>query len=320
MRRDGVLDGWFERYPEYLASAGIKRNPQRTVFRIDGRYHVKLFTPHKLDDKIRELLFPRAEREFMTGMELEAAGIPVIEYLGWGRNITRGMLVSATEPDARTLWQCRPGITPGLLEELAGLTRKLVEKNYFHPDYHAGNVLVTGNGLKLVDVYGIMKIGAYGEAQKYQMCRILLGIKEFISNRQAVEFMVRAGLAAASGEAAEQWNEYLVLDGIFLKKDWEKRSRQILAGYGKFVVAEDRIVYRKMPDEAPACLDGADIREYPAEEAAALWLDSFRLEIAGLPCRKPLAIENGTRIYWGKNSCPAWDEETRERAWRMKIP
>jgi hypothetical protein len=319
LRRDDVLGNWFDHYPEYLSAAKVKQNPQRTVFTVDDRYYVKLFTPHKLDDKLRELLFPRAEREFTTGLELEKAGIPVIEYLGWGRRFTTGMLVSTAEPDARTLWQCRPGITQELLAKLADLTRMLVERNYFHPDYHAGNLLVCGQGLKLVDVYGIVKIDQYGDEQNYRMCRMILGLKEFLNNTQAVEFMIRSGLAENPVQAMESWNEYLVRDGIHLKKDWEKRSRQIRNYYGKFVLAKENTVYRKMPDESAADLDGAEIKEYPPEEAMALWLDSFRLELAGLPCRKPLALKDGSILYWEQNACPEWNEETQDRAWRMEL-
>lgn len=320
LREENVLDGWFDRYQQYIRSNPVKKNPQRTVFTINGLYYVKLFTPHKLEDKIREMMLPRARQEFEAGVELETAGIPVIRYLGWGRCLTSGMLVSAAEPEAYTLWQLRREVTPKILSELARLTRQLIEKNYFHPDYHAGNILVTVDGeLKLVDAYGIVRIGHYEFAQKSRMARIILGLKEFITDAQAVEFLVQAGLANSASEAAENWNEYLVLDGIRLKKDWEKRSRQIISNYGKFVTVTDGIVFRKMPDETPASLENAEINDYPAEEARKIWLDSFRFEIAGLPCRKPLAIENGTRIYWENTPCPVWSEEERHRAEKMEI-
>ncbi len=318
LRSEAVLDSWFDDYPKYMTANPVKHNPQRTVFTVGDRYYVKLFTPHKLDDKIRELLSPRARLEFETGIELENAGIPVIQYLGWGRRGVKGMLVTAAEPGVKTLWQRRLEITPELLDKLAVLTRQLIEKNFYHPDYHAGNILY-GNDLKLVDVYGILRIGSYGPEQKYRMCRVLLGLKEFISDAEAARFMVSAGIAGTASDAAALWSEYLVRDGARLNKDWEKRSRQIISNYGKFVIVKDGIIYRRMPDESAASLDDAKPREYSPEEAQRLWLESFRKELFGIPCRKPLALKNGNRLYWESAPEPILSDEVKSRIARMQF-
>lgn len=297
LREPSLLDSWFDDYPAYIRENPVKKNPQRTVFKVGDRYFVKLFTPHKLEDKVREMLFPRARSEFETGVELERAGLPVVRYLGWGRRLFNGMLVTAAEPDSRTLWERRAEMTPAVLAALAELTRQLVDNKFYHPDYHAGNILFAET-LKLVDVYGVQRIAGYGPEQRYGMSRMILGMKEFISDAEAVEFLLSSGLAPDRAEAAEKWDEYLGLDGARLKKDWEKRSRQIISNYNKFVIVKDHIVYRKLPDGTISDLTGAEAREYAPDEAERKWLESFRLEIAGIPCRKPLALENGTRLYW----------------------
>ncbi len=321
VRDPSILDGWFMDFRAHMKSGMVKRNPQRTVFKVDDRYFVKYFTPHKLDDKIRELVFSRAVSEFRTGLEIAVAGLPVVEYLGCGRRGIHSLLVTQAlndAPDLQEYWY-RTEQRDELLHELAFLTRQIIMNNWFHPDYHAGNLLYKQN-LYLVDAYGIANIEKYGAEQKYRMANIILGLKENITDTQAASFLCESRIAANSREGAQLWDEYLGRDGVRITKDWDKRRGQIVSNYRKFVEVRGNQVLRKLQGGGLSDLAGSECREYEPDKAMELWLRSFQLELQGLPCRKPLALEDGCKLYWPVGTGSADNGKTViSRAERMRV-
>lgn len=301
IRRPGLLDGWFEHWPELMKSNQVKTNPARTVFTVDNRYFVKYFTPHGIFNRIMAFLSSKARTEFKTGLALEKSGVPVVKYLGWGRSGCYSMLISATEPNVSTAlqqWYRYPQQRPILLEKLAELTHLLMVNHWFHPDYHAGNLLYGNGNLCLVDVYGIKRTSSFSRKQRLRMVAIILGLREYINDDEAYKFILAAGIADNESTAAEIWRDALFRDGRRIYNDWERRRRQILNNYPKFVEVQDNVLLRRRADGQVADLENTVRESYSPEIALEIWLQSFFLELQGIAHRKVLAWENQNVIYF----------------------
>lgn len=300
IRSPELLDDWFERWPELMESNQVKTNSARTVFTVDSRYFVKQFTPRGILNRVIALFYSKAKTEFNTGLALEKSGIPVVNYLGWGRSGSCSMLVSAAEPDASTVlqqWHRNPQQRSELLEKLANLTRLLMVNRWFHPDYHAGNLLYRNGDLCLVDVYGLRRTAVFSRKQKLRMTAIILGLREHISDAEAHKFIFDSGIADNEATAVAIWRDALFRDGRRIANDWQRRRRQILNNYPKFVEVQDNILLRRLADGAVADLENAVKEKYSPEIALEIWLQSFFLELQGIAHRKVLAWENNNIIY-----------------------
>lgn len=301
IRRPELLDDWFERWPELMKLNQVKTNPARTVFTVDDRYFVKYFTPHGAFNRIMAFFNSKARAEFKTGLALEKSGIPVVTYLGCGRSGSSSMLISATEPAALTAlqqWHRNPQQRPIILEKLAELTRLLMVNHWFHPDYHAGNLLYRNGHLCLVDVYGIKRTASFSRKQRLRMVAIILGLREYISDDEAHKFILATGITANESTAAAIWRDALFRDGRRIFNDWERRRRQILNNYPKFVEVQDNILLRRLADGKVADLKNAVKENYSPETALEIWLQSFFLELQGIAHRKVLAWEHQNTIYF----------------------
>lgn len=300
IRHPEMLDDWFERWPEIMKSNQVKKNPARTVFTVNERYFVKYFTPHGTFNRVIAFFNSKAKAEFKTGLALEKTGIPVVKYLGWGKQAGYSMLLSAAKNDASTAmqqWHRNPQQRPELLAKLAQLTRLLMISHWFHPDYHAGNLLYDNNSLCLVDVYGIKRIASFSRKQKLRMTAIILGLRQHINDDQAHKFILDSKIADNESAAAEIWRDALFRDGRRIDSDWEKRRRQILNNYPKFVEVRGNISLHRLADGSVPDLGNAVKEIYSSEIALKLWLRSFFLELQGIAHRKILAWENHDTIY-----------------------
>lgn len=301
VRESDLLHGWFEHWPDLMDSASVKKNPVRSVFTVDDRFFVKYFSPSGVFNQLRSFIIPKAAAEFKSGVALEQSGIPVVRYLGWGRKGAQSMLVSAAEPGAVTVLQqwCRqPQMRPVLLKKIADVTRLLVVKHWFHPDYHAGNLLWSDSNVCLVDVYGLRQTNNFSKKQKLRMASIIVGLRRDINDDEAHKFLADTGIAGSLTEAASIWRDALFVAGRRIMHNWPKRRRQILDGYSKFVETKDFIQLRKLEDGSIADLEKSVKAVYAPKIALDLWLLSFRLELQGIPHRRVLAIEQNNTVYF----------------------
>ncbi|MDD5599257.1 MAG: hypothetical protein PHV82_15025, partial [Victivallaceae bacterium] len=61
-----LLHGWFERWEDFARDFAVKKNPVRTVFRVDDLFFVKVEQPFEFRRQLRSFLLPKAEREFIV--------------------------------------------------------------------------------------------------------------------------------------------------------------------------------------------------------------------------------------------------------------
>lgn len=99
-------------------------------------------------------------REYANLLRVRAAGFAAVEPLALAERRAAGvrdvLLVTRALPDAVplsvTLRGAEPTRTLALLAQAAGLARRLHEARLWHRDLHAGNLLLRGNELCLVDL------------------------------------------------------------------------------------------------------------------------------------------------------------------------
>jgi tRNA A-37 threonylcarbamoyl transferase component Bud32 len=114
--------------------------------------HVKVY---------RDLFASRARTSFHMGRALREAGVPTPEplLLLWtGGLFRRSVLVCrALDSPVRLTDELKAGILGGasrrvLLEEVAGLAARLHGAGYFHADFTASNILLSGGRATLIDL------------------------------------------------------------------------------------------------------------------------------------------------------------------------
>ena len=314
LRSPGLLDAWFDQYEQALESSLVKSNAVRSVFKIKDDYFVKFDRPENLLHKLRAYFYCKAESEFNTGMKLEKDGIPVVKYLGWGRQGSLSMIFSKAIPDAVTALEfwTREFVTgekkhTAYLDHLAEFLKKIIHSGYFHPDFHLGNILYDRKTKQfvLVDVYGITKPEHIPVRKLEQMYKIVLAFKDAISDAEAEKLIMFLGIRDTAETAMKYFYSALKTEAIFMNNEWPKRRQQILGHYRKFITAikldEREYLLRHSaaaepfitPGELPELLRSETLERVtlPKEAALSLWLKSFRLQFYGIAHRQPLALE-----------------------------
>ena len=129
----------------------VKQNSRRAVLYIPARQdrpglYVKEDKPSCCRDRIKNLWRWKAREEFRSALELECAGLPVIQVLGWGIARPNSYLVSQEMPDCVPLATTFHEIlkTPELrrlcLFQMANLINRMIRAEVDHPDLHGGNI------------------------------------------------------------------------------------------------------------------------------------------------------------------------------------
>ncbi len=340
LRQAGLLDHWFARYPDYLRDHCVKANPIRQVFQVDDLFHVKLEHASGRLKLIRNLFSPKAKREFKIGLELEAAGVPVTRHLGWGWQGGASMLLTETLSDAisaQSYWYDQivygSSSTTVFLSRFVDFIAAFLSSGFYHPDLHFGNILYlpSSKSFALVDVYGARRPrNGVSEQQQQQMRRnILFAMRHGIHRRQAIKLTMQLELADNAIDANRVW-----LDGLRaltgrINAEWPKRRRQLMQGYGKFILAKEvgseYWLIRKNPGGTP-CVDpllvpdvlngnNYDVIQMPSHQAEERWLNSFRLEMLGIDQCRPLVFEPPNLLYFERLSDgarPAPEELARD--------
>jgi tRNA A-37 threonylcarbamoyl transferase component Bud32 len=148
----------------------VKRNRRQTILRIPAQdglpsLYVKEDAPRHLRDRVKTLWRWKAREEYLSALDLEAAGIPVVAMLGWGIASPNSLLVSLEAPNAvpfsEKFQEIRhlPELRLQHLTLVADFINRMIRAGIAHPDLHAGNILIQENAggpnLLLADAEGV---------------------------------------------------------------------------------------------------------------------------------------------------------------------
>jgi len=332
-----LLNGWFKRWQDFARDSAVKQNPVRVVFKIDDLFYVKLEQPLGFWRKIRNILFPKAAKEFAAGRALEDAGVPVVKHLGWAKCGSPNMLLTEAMPDSCSVYEYwhneiiyANALKKTFLENFAEFLKVFFASGFYHPDFHIGNILYSRakKSFTLVDVYGVSRPKRLSEQQIAEHTRIFLELYRGLSDSEGVHFLMKVRSDLTLRDAGEFWEAGLAGRAAHAKKSWSKRQAQIQNNYSKFVevlnIADNEFLVRKIfgsvptvsLDKIPNCLTGNyfDIMRLPYGEAEDLWLESFRLELRGIDHLRPLVFEKPGVLYFEKapDGAPKASQEKAE--------
>lgn len=115
---------------------------------------VKFFLEKGLVGFFRNRFMPRGRREYELGQRLTALGIPTPRSFGYGLS-KRGSFVIQEYMAGRSLLETlkEQNLTEERVGALAGLLLALRRHRIRHNDLHCGNILVTEDGLCLIDLH-----------------------------------------------------------------------------------------------------------------------------------------------------------------------
>jgi hypothetical protein len=320
---NALLHGWFEHWEDFAENFAVKKNPVRVVFKVDDLFYVKLEKPIGSSQKLRSILYPKAQKEFAIGRALELAGVPVVKHLGWAKNASSNMLLTEALTDSLSVleyWYSEIvyGDAPKkeFLEDFAEFLKLFFASGFYHPDFHIGNILYspTTRDFSLVDVYGVSQPKKLSPQQINKHSSVFFELYRGLSNSEGVDFLRWVKSELSLEKAQDFWQAGLNKRIAHAQKDWSKREQQIQENYSKFIkvlnIAEHEFLVRKMPgpketvsiENIPNHLTGNyfDIMRLTQDEAEKLWLESFRLELLGIDHLRPLVFEKPNILYFEK--------------------
>ncbi len=294
----------------------VKSNPVRKVYLLDGiggkRFYLKHDCCGGAFDRLKSLFRNKAREEFAAAQLLERCGVPVVKYLGWGRNGAEGFLISEEFGDAvgaKEYWFSGTADFEEkkvFLDNLERFVLQLIESRLYHPDFHLGNILVEKHSgrIVLVDPYGIgQRKRKLNVCERTAMCKVFIEFRGEFSPEKMSEILIAAGLAANDGEAAAMWRNAIRAEEDEVRRGWEKRRRQILSGKSKFCRRIDReeiifylrntVFYQPLYESERFAVPGhLEARYYTGDEAGEIWLKSFFAQLMREPLeRVPLIWE-----------------------------
>jgi len=152
----------------------VKDNTVRTVVRLadpeapDGPgLYVKRLKFRGLRERLRHMVVPtKMDVEWCMSRALHAAGIASCDVLATGERRAGGMpcegfILVRELPGTTTLrdWlSTHAEERATMIEPLADLTARLLDAGFYHCDFHAGNILVDGDGaLHVVDLHSVRR-------------------------------------------------------------------------------------------------------------------------------------------------------------------
>ena len=285
-------------------SSIVKANPIRTVFR-RGSYFIKVERPEsKFGLSFLKALFaPKAKSEFESAQALAAAGIPVVEPLGYGSAgnaqalVTRGVFGAVPVSEYYNAHFAEGEADPeNFLRCWSHFVRLVIDSGFQHPDFHNGNILFqpeTGEFL-LVDVFGVKGLCKVTEEIRDGMRHIIFEMRRGLSPERLISLARECGIRGNHREFVENG---LAKEAARLRGEWPKRKRQLLQGYHKFVektaLADGRELWILLDKgRRPLCsAEDVDNDKFDIVKGQDALLDSFYQALAGIPHRKAVAWE-----------------------------
>jgi tRNA A-37 threonylcarbamoyl transferase component Bud32 len=216
----------------------LKSNSGRKVWRVaagEPALYVKRFP--------REMLRDRARKEAELLAALEKAGIPCPRLVAVARDKDGSYLLTEEIPQVRTLDQALaedgPAARP-LLEALGPLARRLHDAGFEHQDFHAGNVLVRGNALFVIDVHRARRSRSLSRDRRLEgVAFMAMSFSELRPRTDLVRFLRAYGL-----KTRDEWIDVWSRLRRRRARYYRGRQQRCLKEGGGFGVS-DGTIYRK---------------------------------------------------------------------------
>ena len=253
----------------------VKENPVREIVRVSfgsaGEFFVKRFkTRHWRDVAKLVIRGSRAQKEWRMAAALLEARIPAVEVVAAGERRKGWLpvetyLVTPAIPGVMSLREfgfsrlggpilgSRPPWLTALIEELAGLTRRLHERGFYHRDFHGGNVLLRVNGtgragdkvsLFVVDLHSMRRLKSVSRPRRVKMLGVLRNSLGFpgVSATDRLRFL-RAYLGPeATRETVSAWAWEVTRSGQRIQRRYlQSRTRRCLVESKSFTNERTRI-------------------------------------------------------------------------------
>lgn len=267
----------------------VKSNAVRKVFK-SGRFFIKF-------DRRPGHSF---RAEFQASQLCGSCGIPTVEHLAWGRTPEGTYLITrAAEGFIEGARLFRTRQAPAVYDAFADFLGKLLDSCVWHPDLHPGNILIdpASGECRLVDLHGIRRRIFWDRFHAYLMQRCIIEVRDYLSDAELTALIARCGIPAPERFLARA----LACEAAYLRTNFSKRRHQILSGYFKYSSLEPsgRLAHVDVPEEV---LVTAEETGFP--EAEQLFLFSFFVEQANVPCRRVLACDPGRSTVWLERDIP----------------
>jgi tRNA A-37 threonylcarbamoyl transferase component Bud32 len=182
----------------------LKSNGGRKLWRVaqgEPALYVKWFP--------REVLRDRARKEARLLETLAESSIPCPRLVAHATDDSGSYLLTEEVPDARPLSELLRkdlGRARSLLEDLGRLSRRLHDAGFDHQDFHAGNVLVAGDRLTVIDVHRAEKKRSLSRARRFESLAFMaLSFVEFLPVTDLLRYLRAYGLKERA-EWVEVWD------------------------------------------------------------------------------------------------------------------
>ena len=291
----------------------LKSNSGRKVWRVaagDPALYVKRFP--------RELLRDRARKEAGLLIALEKAGIPCPRLVAVASDQDGSYVLTEEIPGVRTLDQALVqdgALVRSHLDALGRLTKKLHDAGFEHQDFHAGNVLVQGKALYVIDVHRARRGTLSRERRLDGVAFMAMSFSELRPRTDLVRYVRATGFTSR-----KDWTE--VWELLRRRRDKYYRGRQARCFKdGSGFAVSGRTIHRREIDLPPLLkqLEGPRtlikekkkerlskvgalfVKEAPAARTKKIWENAHGLAVRGVDTPKLWA--------WGGSwVCGEWVE------------
>ena len=254
----------------------VKSNPVREVFKC-GKFFFKC------DKRI----FNGLAQEFKHALKIAEHGIPAVTHLAYCRN----MLITLGVENSVELRSFLAGNIPddAMLESFANFLSLLKNSNLRHNDLHSGNVLYVPeeNKFLLVDLCSAKITCSLFKSPGEHYSHLVMEMRRYLEREKLFPLLAICHPDKNPEDFFEQeLNNYTVA----ILAAWQKRKKQIISGYGKFIRKKGDLLFAADAD------DGLSNTTRITGDAVKYMLLHQLLELNHIPHRKVRAI-SGSDIY-----------------------
>jgi len=277
----------------------VKENSGRTIWRVDAgspAFYVKRFPASLFRD--------RARKEAAMLQALREAGIPCPRLVATARDDSGSYIVTEEIAPAEILQQRlarRDAASRALLASLGALTRRLHDAGFEHLDFHAGNVLVRGAELHVLDVHRAKHGARVSAARRLDGAAFMaMSFSELVPAADLVRYFRACGLDHAGRLKA--WERLRELRHRYYRGRTERcfkegtsfgrrgrtlyRKEADLDRVLRAVESKDAVVVKESGSER-LCRSGEYfLKRTSAARARKIWRNSQGLIVRGLPTPK----------------------------------